>query len=101
MLNAKKMKKETILFKCNQKNCAFNIKGGCKCCSECKAPPNKVNESCMTCWDCENKDGAARWAMDTGEEKAAKEPVIKQEYEMPDEQLEQLNQPKYEMRYVG
>ena len=97
------------LLKCNQKNCAFNIKGGCKCCSECKAPPNKVNESCMTCWNCENKDGAVRWAMDTGEAEAAGivdepeiKPEIKQEYEMPDEiELEKLEQPKYEMRYVG
>ena len=60
------------LFKCNQKHCAYNVNGGCKPCEECGAEPNKVNDRCMKCWNCENKEGELRWE-DTNKNKETEE----------------------------
>ena len=76
----KMIKPKLTLFKCNQKKCGFKEQG-CKACSECNAPPNEVSEKCLTCWDCENKDGALRWGDNTQnqEQKLIQKQKIQQE----------------------
>ena len=63
----KQLKKKTMKVKekhytdCRQKQCGYFQNGGCQKCEECGAEPNKVEDTCQTCFDCENKPDALRW----------------------------------------
>jgi len=53
--------KEKHYTSCRQTRCGYFINGGCQKCEECGAEPNKVEDRCQTCFDCENKPDALRW----------------------------------------
>jgi hypothetical protein len=56
------------LIPCNQYRCAFLKNGKCQKCDECGAKPFFVDEDCVRCFNCENKEGALRWGDDTSED---------------------------------
>jgi len=84
-LKNKNQKNEIELFKCNQKGCAFNngVAMGCRACPDCKAEPNMVSDNCMRCWNCENKEGAVRWADNNKDNKEDEKETKKEEKEIP------------------
>jgi len=64
-LKAKTIKSKKIkgqkLIDCSQKRCGYLVEKTCRACEECKAPPLKVDEGCVRCFNCENKEGELRF----------------------------------------
>jgi len=65
-------------LECNQIKCGF-FREGCKPCDECKAKANLVDDSCMRCWDCENKEGELRWGENSKSENEKNNKVFDEE----------------------
>ena len=45
---------------CQQKKCIFNQIEGCPFCLECQSEPNKVEENCVSCHNCQYDEGFIR-----------------------------------------
>jgi len=75
-IKKEKEKEQVVVVKeelsdCYAKQCEFHKKG-CKPCSECHAEPNKINDRCNRCFDCEQREGKLRWNITLGEIEEAK-----------------------------
>ena len=54
---------------CKAEQCDF-FKQGCKPCEDCQAEPNVINDECIKCFNCEQREGKLRWKLTDEEMKA-------------------------------
>jgi hypothetical protein len=60
-INDKSIFEDKEFRRCQQTQCGFFQKGGCKSCADCNAAPFNVRKSCDRCDACENVSDSLRW----------------------------------------
>jgi len=71
---------------CGQKQCGYNVQGGCKSCSECSAGPNVIAVSCSVCLACETLPDMLRWDDERLEKERALKVFVPEVVELPKEE---------------
>jgi len=77
---------DVTLRPCGQKQCSYNVRGGCKSCSDCGSEPNVIAVSCSVCLACENLPDMLRWDDERLEKERALKVFVPEVVEQPREE---------------